>query len=65
MNSGKRLTRRGKFVQRYNITKATVDNYFIPGNNLSAFSLAKFKQDMSAHKVYGISIDMLTLFSSN
>ncbi len=24
MNSGKRLTRRGKFVQRYNITKATV-----------------------------------------
>ncbi len=59
MKTENRLNLRGKFVQRYNITKAKIEHFFIPANNLPAYSFAKFKQDLSANKIYGIQIDQL------
>ncbi len=63
MKNENRLSLRGKFVQRYNISKAKIEHYFIPANNLPAYSFAKFKQDLTASKIYGIQVDQLAFLS--
>ena len=63
MKTENRLSLRGKFVQRYNISKAKIEHYFIPANNLPAYSFAKFKQDLMASKIYGIQVDQLAFLS--
>lgn len=44
----------GKVVQRYNISQAKVECYFIPSGEQEAYEIAIFKQDLSAYKKYGI-----------
>lgn len=63
MKNENRLNLEGKFVQRYNISKARIEHYFIPATNLPAYSFAKFKQDLTASKIYGIQIDQLSFLS--
>lgn len=43
----------GKVVQRYNISQAKVESYFIPSRELEAYEIAIFKQDLTAYKKYG------------
>lgn len=43
----------GKVVQRYNVTRAKLEQYFITWNNIAAYEAARFNQDLNAHKKYG------------
>ena len=51
----------GKIVQRYNISKAFLESYFIPSKEVDAFELARSKQDLNAHSKYGIAIRNLVI----
>lgn len=53
MNTQNKLNQDGKFVRRYNISKAIVENYFIPANNVQAFDCARTKQDLNANTIFG------------
>lgn len=43
----------GQVVQRYNIIRAKLENYFIPSNNIDGYESAKKKQDVNAASKYG------------
>ncbi len=52
---------RGKIVQRYNISQAYLEYYFIPSLEMGAFELARSKQDLNAYAKYGIAIKNLII----
>jgi hypothetical protein len=43
----------GKVVQRYNISLAKVEYYFIPTERFEAYDIAITRQDYGAYKKYG------------
>lgn len=47
----------GFYVTKYNIALALLEKYFIPIGKYPEFEVARFKQDMSAHKTFGILIN--------
>ncbi len=61
MNTENRLTQDGKFVRRYNISKAIVEDYFIPANNKKSFDFARTKQDLNANNKFGTRTEHFSL----
>ena len=57
----KQTSNQGKIVQRYNISKAYLESYFIPSMKMHSFELARSKQDLNAYSKYGISIKNLVI----
>jgi hypothetical protein len=43
----------GRIVQKYNIISALVENYFISNSQIEGYELARSKQNMNAHKIFG------------
>lgn len=56
-----RTSNQGKIVQRYNISQANLEYYFIPSLEMGAYELARSKQDLNAHAKYGIAIKDLVI----
>lgn len=54
INAVKSKLTKGYYVTRYNITLALLESYFIPVSKFPAFEAARFKQDLNAHKIFGV-----------
>ncbi len=48
----------GKVVRRYNISKAKIERYFIPSENIEAYEKAKSRQDLTAYSTYGTQLQV-------